>query len=476
VTVAAPARRTGLSGLLGRGWELWSLPRRAVVYVLAVDFVALAVLGLALAQELSAGRTRTVHDLGLFAVLTLCGNISVEGSRRLGSPSARRDKPYKDMLSAWMLPAALLLPPVYAALIPVPIYLAVQWRVTRIAPVKRVFNTASVGLAAYLADLTHCWLVGRAGPVGPQELLGSMRGLTATVAAAVVFSAVSACLVAGVLRGLSPVTRWRAALAGWPLQATEAAELSLALLVALACSYRPLLAVFALPPMLLLQRTLLHAELLQSARTDAKTGLANPRHWREVAEREVIRARRGPQPLAVLMVDIDHFKGVNDAYGHLVGDQVLVAVAEQLRTAVRPLDLVGRFGGEEFVLLLTDASPASVARTAERIRAQVEQFPHHVERANQPLRVSISVGVAHLGSAAEDLNGLLEAADAALLNAKADGRNRVRHAPALGTGAPCTYLPDDDPKVAAGKAHELLELLSESSATDRPSSRCSEPR
>jgi len=459
-----------MSGLLGRGWALWSLPRRAVVYVLAVDFVALAVLGLAMAQELSAGRTRTVHDLGLFAVLTLCGIISVEGSRRLGSPSARRDKPYKDMLSAWMLPAALLLPPVYAALIPVPIYLAVQWRVTRIAPVKRVFNTASVGLAAYLADLTYCWLVGRAGPVGPQELLGSMRGLTATVAAAVVFSAVSACLVAGVLRGLSPVTRWRAALAGWPLQATEAAELSLALLVALACSYRPLLAVFALPPMLLLQRTLLHAELLQSARTDAKTGLANPRHWREVAEREVIRARRGPQPLAVLMVDIDHFKRVNDTYGHLVGDQVLVAVAEQLRTAVRPLDLVGRFGGEEFVLLLT-APPASVARTAERIRAQVEQFPHHVERANQPLHVTISVGVAHLGSAAEDLNGLLEAADAALLTAKADGRNRVQHAPAEGTGAPCTYLPDDDSKVAAGKAHELFELLSESSATDRPSSR-----
>ena len=470
MTVAAPARRTGLSGLLGRGWALWSLPRRAVVYVLAVDFVALAVLGLAMAQELSAGRTRTVHDLGLFAVLTLCGIISVEGSRRLGSPSARRDKPYKDMLSAWMLPAALLLPPVYAALIPVPIYLAVQWRVTRIAPVKRVFNTASVGLAAYLADLTHCWLVGRAGPVGPQELLGSMRGLTATVAAAVVFSAVSACLVAGVLHGLSPVTRWRAALAGWPLQATEAAELSLALLVALACSYRPLLAVFALPPMLLLQRTLLHAELLQSARTDAKTGLANPRHWREVAEREVIRARRGPQPLAVLMVDIDHFKRVNDAYGHLVGDQVLVAVAEQLRTAVRPLDLVGRFGGEEFVLLLT-APRASVARTAERVRAQVEQFPHHVERANQPLHVTISVGVAHLGSAAEDLNGLLEAADAALLTAKDDGRNRVQHAPAEGTGAPCTYLPDDDSKVAAGKAHELLELLSESSATDRPSSR-----
>jgi len=221
---------------------------------------------------------------------------------------------------------------------------------------------------------------------------------------------------------------------------------------------------------------LLHAELLQSARTDAKTGLANPRHWREVAEREVIRARRGPQPLAVLMVDIDHFKRVNDAYGHLVGDRVLVAVAEQLRTAVRPLDLVGRFGGEEFVLLLTDASPASVARTAERIRAQVEQFPHHVERASQPLHVTISVGVAHLGSAAEDLNGLLEAADAALLIAKADGRNRVQPAPAEGTGAPCTYLPDDDRKVAAGRAHKLLELLSESSATDRPSSRCSGPR
>jgi diguanylate cyclase (GGDEF)-like protein len=376
-------------------------------------------------------RPRTPHDLELFAVLTACALVSVEGSRRLGSPTTRVDKPYKDMLSAWTLPVALLLPPLYAVLFPLPVYWAVQRRVTRIAPVKRVFNGASVALAGVLAGLTRRALSGTRGAPRPQDLLDTPRAAAATVVAALVLSAVSACLVAVVVRLVAPATTWRTALAGWPLQATEAAELCLGLLVALACAHRPLLAVLGLPPLLLLQRTLLHSELLQSARTDSKTGLATPRHWREVAEREVARARRGAAPLAVLLVDIDHFKRVNDAHGHLVGDQVLAAVAGTLQAAVRPSDLVGRFGGEEFVLLLPDSTPVGALGTAERVRALVEQLAHPVSASAPPVVVTVSVGVASLGTAAHDLTGLLEQADAALLRAKADGRDRVRVAPAL---------------------------------------------
>ncbi len=426
------ASRSSPRGPRGRvaGWGLWSLPRAAVGWVIGVDLAALVALGLA-AQD-SALRAA---DLGVVAVLALCGLASVEGSRHLGAPSVRHDRPYKDMLSAWMLPVVLLLPPVYAVLIPVPIYLMVQLRVTRIPPVKRVFNAASVGLAGYAASVTHGWLADGRGPYGPEALLGSLRGLIAVLAAAAVYSAVSAYLVAGVLRRVSPGMPRRFAFAGWPLQATEAAELCLGVLVALACALWPLLAVLAVPPMLLLQRTLLHAELLQAARTDAKTGLSNPRHWREVAEREVARALRGGRPLAVLLADLDGFKTVNDSHGHLVGDRVLTAVAEELKAGIRPLDLVGRFGGEEFVVLLPDAAPETAVATAHRLRARVEQLAPPLGRGGAPLKITISIGVATLGDMAEDLTGLLEAADGACLAAKRAGRNRVCIAPAPLPGA-----------------------------------------
>ncbi len=329
------------------------------------------------------------------------------------------------MLSAWMLPSALLLPPFFALVVPVPIYLMVQLRVTRLPAVKRVFNAASVGIAGCVASLVHHALAGGPRPHDPQALLGSARGIGAVLVAAVVYSVVSAVLVAGVLRRINPkMARW-AALGRWPLQPTEAAEVCLGVLVAMAAVLQPVLVVLALPAMLLLQKTLLHAEMLEAARTDAKTGLANPQHWRVVAEREVARAKRGPAALAVLLVDLDGFKAVNDRHGHLAGDQVLAAVAQELRAAVRPRDVVGRFGGEEFVLLLTDTPPADAAATAERVRARVARLEHPMGRGQAPLQTTVSVGVAMFGTAAQDLTGLLAAADSAMYAAKAAGRNRV---------------------------------------------------
>ncbi len=185
----------------------------------------------------------------------------------------------------------------------------------------------------------------------------------------------------------------------------------------------------ATPPALLLQRSLLHAELLQAARTDAKTRLANPAYWREAAEKEVLRIRRAGRPLSVLIVDIDHFKRVNDQFGHLTGDAVLVCVADALRAATRPRDLVGRFGGEEFVIMLCETDLDNAARAADRIRRQVAGMRCRVNGQSAGVvhvSVTVSVGVATATGADVDLPALLETADAALYRAKADGRNCVR--------------------------------------------------
>jgi len=144
----------------------------------------------------------------------------------------------------------------------------------------------------------------------------------------------------------------------------------------------------------------------------------------EVLERELARAARDGSPLSVIMADVDHFKDVNDSFGHPAGDRVLLGVVTNLRAAVRPYDAVGRFGGEEFLVVLPRCD-ARVARTiAERMRGKVEA--ERFETVSGVVRATLSLGVATMvpaqGAAAP---GLIEAADRALYQAKADGRNRV---------------------------------------------------
>jgi diguanylate cyclase (GGDEF)-like protein len=156
------------------------------------------------------------------------------------------------------------------------------------------------------------------------------------------------------------------------------------------------------------------------ARTDALTGLANRRALDESLPRERERARREQKPLAALALDLDHFKRVNDNWGHAVGDLLLAAVGETLRSSVRPYDLAVRTGGEEFLLLLPGAANEAAAMIAERIRGRIGQLV--VE--GLPERVTASAGVAVL-SAAESANELLARADRALYQAKERGRDRV---------------------------------------------------
>ena len=119
----------------------------------------------------------------------------------------------------------------------------------------------------------------------------------------------------------------------------------------------------ALPPVILLQRSLLHSQLKAQARTDPKTGVLNAGAWQGEAALAIARAQRRREPLAVLLADVDHFKKVNDTHGHLTGDAVLRTLAAEMRQQVRESDLVGRFGGEEFVILLTGTSPRRRARS-----------------------------------------------------------------------------------------------------------------
>ncbi|GAA0810252.1 diguanylate cyclase [Spirilliplanes yamanashiensis] len=158
------------------------------------------------------------------------------------------------------------------------------------------------------------------------------------------------------------------------------------------------------------------------ATTDPLTGVANRRHFFELAGREVAAAHRTGRRLAALMIDIDHFKQVNDTYGHQAGDDVIRGVVERLRAGHREADILARYGGEEFVLLLPDVGDGA-PELAERLRAAVAAGP--VETRDGPVPVTISVGCAHLGPADHEPDRLLGRADESLYRAKQAGRDRV---------------------------------------------------
>jgi len=165
-----------------------------------------------------------------------------------------------------------------------------------------------------------------------------------------------------------------------------------------------------------------NAKLGELAVTDALTGLCNRRALYEHLDREFNRSRRYGNPFAVLMIDIDHFKTVNDTWGHAAGDRVLVAVSSTLRETIRKTDVVGRYGGEEFVILAPETTLEAACVLGERLRARVEESTAALE---QMPGGTVSVGIAcNENVSAETSEDLVQHADAALYEAKEGGRNR----------------------------------------------------
>jgi diguanylate cyclase (GGDEF)-like protein len=175
------------------------------------------------------------------------------------------------------------------------------------------------------------------------------------------------------------------------------------------------------------ERTRLEVKLTQLATTDELTGIHNRRYFFERSQTELNRAIRYRRSLTVLMVDVDHFKKVNDTFGHTTGDQVLAGLSTVIRKTLRASDILGRYGGEEFCLLLPDTNAKQGFFVAERIRQSVELHPF--ETAAGSLSITISIGLACLSSSdpnqSTSLEQLINEADHALYKAKQDGRNRV---------------------------------------------------
>ena len=373
-------------------WELWRLPGRVVIAALLVNGLAV----LLVASQAVALRP-TARDLVLTAVLVLFGIVHTEVVNRVERLRRRvTHTSYYDLSSVWTFASAVLLPLPLAAVVVAAVYLHLWvrvWRPARSLAYRTLYTTAAVVIAVQAAHAA----VAAGG--GPSTWTTGARGLGELAAAVLAYAAVNTLLVVGVI-ALDPgplPPGWRARVLHFLGPADdlvlEVATLSLGALTAMALDRNPWLVVLVLLPLVVLHRAVVTRHLEQRAATDVKTGLLNAASWHEKAERALRSAQRHGGAAGLLILDLDHFKAVNDTYGHLAGDDVLVAVAATLRAEVRERDVVGRFGGEEFVVLvrdlpLTSGGRRQLERVAERIRARVAQLVVAVSTPDGPLTVS----------------------------------------------------------------------------------------
>lgn len=171
------------------------------------------------------------------------------------------------------------------------------------------------------------------------------------------------------------------------------------------------------------ERKEMESKLQRLARTDPLTGLANRRYFFELADRSRNQCARYHRSYALMMLDIDHFKSVNDTYGHDIGDVVLKATADEMNQLLRDIDILGRLGGEEFAIAMPETTLSSALNIAERIRSSIEQ--NALQTGQGEVRFTISIGIAELSEANESNEQLLKQADKLLYRAKQNGRNRV---------------------------------------------------
>ena len=403
-----------------RSWDWWQLPPLLRGYVGAVPLTAFVMIAYAASQT-----TWTGHDLLEYLLLLVCGMVSVAATPRVAYLKAGVTR---DFLTAWVLPVAILLPPVYAMLTPIPLQVLTQWRVHKGVVYRRVFTAGAISLAYGAASLLFRQF--------PDSFAGSSIGsgthaLTWVVAVAVcelVGGFGHKFLIMAAIKLSDPsVALAELALNREALQA-DFAEFDLSVLITVVVAVTPVLAITAVPTVLLARRFIMHAQLLAASRIDTKTGLLNASTWEREAGVEIARAVRMHIPLAVALVDIDHFKLVNDTYGHLVGDKALRAVTDALQSQLRGYDLAGRFGGEEFAVLLAQTREQDALNVAERLRAHIAALSIPVDDEDESaghVRLTISVGVASLDGESRELTDLLAAADAALYHAKETGRNKT---------------------------------------------------
>ncbi|AYY15170.1 GGDEF domain-containing protein [Actinobacteria bacterium YIM 96077] len=378
------------------------------------------------------------QDLVRFGVLALCAVLAVGMTRQIERKREYVRKPtraYIDTKAVWSFAAVIALPPILASVMVVLTYLVAWfciWPRTRpIQTYRWVFSCCTVlcGTQAAVAVLA-------AGSVDypgiPDSLaLDDLAHVGVIVLAATVRWVINVALVMAAIALSSPSASARDLFANFDEQFLEAGAMSLGLVTAAVVVEIPIVLPGIVFAMAAMHHGVLVNQYAQASRVDTKTGIATAGAWHEFAEQAMVRSRENGNTVGVLIVDLDHFKFINDTYGHPYGDDVLGEVGKELVAEVRDKDACGRWGGEEFAIALPEIDDAqALFHIGERIRRRIQTITLAAPAdAAQTAPVSLTASVGGAVFPAEGITSLDElilAADTALYEAKNGGRNTVR--------------------------------------------------
>src|SRR3954470_19133669 len=320
----------------------------------------------------------------------------------------------------FLIPAAMLLPPELVALVGVIMHVP-EWLKERYAWYIQSFNIANYTLGNLATWAAATVLLDAKGLIPDDHLRWAIAGLVACVVAVAANHVVLAPMVT-LARGHS---LRESGVFSFESLSTDFIVSTLGLAFAAFWNLNPWLIPFAIAPLLLIHRSLAVPKLQAEARVDAKTGLYNARHFATAMQEELGRAQRFQRPLSLIMADLDLLRDINNTYGHLAGDAVLAGIADVFREQLRHYDVPARFGGEEFSILLPETPPDQALEIAERIRRACAAKRYEVETSSEPIRATISMGIAAYPRDGHDANELVHQADLAVYRAKLQGRNRV---------------------------------------------------
>jgi diguanylate cyclase (GGDEF)-like protein/putative nucleotidyltransferase with HDIG domain len=342
-----------------------------------------------------------------------------------------RDQAYHTAI-VFVVAAAFLLPPELVALMGIVQHIP-EWLKIRYRWYLQTFNICMYVLASmavwFLAHLIMDWQA-----ISNADLRFAVAGFVCCVA----FVAINHTVLALMLHFARGHTLRETGLFEVEAVATDWVLAALGVALFAFWEINPWLIPFAIAPLVLVHRSLAVPQLQAEARVDPKTGLFNARHFAVALSEEIQRAQRFERPMSLIMADLDLLRDINNSYGHLAGDAVLKGIADVFRAQLRHYDVPARFGGEEFSILLPETPPEQAMEIAERIRRAVAQRTFDVETSSEPIRATVSIGVAGYPKDGTDANELIHQADLAVYRAKLQGRNRV-----LGASSEPLLVPSD---------------------------------
>ena len=409
------------------------LPLRATIYFFAIAAVA-CVVSVPLLVRLNSSTPNWIA----FFVLGACAAVA-----QLFVVRTPRSQAYHTTI-VFLIPAAMVLPPELVALMGLVQHVP-EWLKNRNAWYSQTFNICNYTLSSLAAWGAFQGVQSAHGLIPNADARFALGG----VAAAASLVAVNHVLLAPMLHLARGHSIKELGIFSFESLSTDVVLATLGVGIAAFWKLNPWLIPFAVAPLLLIHRSLSVPALQEEARVDPKTGLFNARYFAGALVEELARAARFERPLSLIMADLDLLRDINNTYGHLAGDAVLKGIAEVFRGQLRHYDVPARFGGEEFAILFPETPPEQAFEIAERIRRAVAARAFDVETSSEPIRATVSIGVAAFPRDGGDSNELIHQADLAVYRAKLQGRNRVLDAssePLLmpeKRSTPLVAVPDD---------------------------------